>query len=167
MAAHHVALSVREDFSPALRAAHACAAIALSANGRSTHEDGWHFAVDRSLLDDVVRETAGNLAMQHAHDARAAAACGSISGPSDMTLIVAVLAAIVTVVFAIVVLKPQHRQRKVKSTRAEALAAIAALPEERPHAHKVFAVPQKRMLRRSGRGKRPSHPCGCEVGCFR
>ena len=161
MAAHHIAQSVREDIPPALRAAHACAAIVLSVNGHSTHADGWHFTVDRSLLDYTVRKAAFHLAMQHAHDARAAVACGSVTGLSDMTLILALWMAITVVVCASLVARPRRKHCTVKRTRAEDLAVIASLPEETPPAHGAVVMPQKRTMRRSDRGLRPPRTCGC------
>ena len=157
-AAFHAAMSARVELPEELRAAHVCAAVAIAAKGQSTHADGWHFAVKRDALGTVEREVARKLALRYAHDPRAAAACGSISGYSNMTLVWNVLIAAVIVVVLLTLIGPMPKApRKIKSTRAEALAALAALPESAPKVD--------RRVRHSNRHRRPARACACDVGC--
>ena len=165
MAALHVALSAREDLSDELRAAHVCAALSIAANGRSTHADGWHFDVDRDALGAVEREVAETLAIRYAHDPRAAAACGSISGYSDMMIMCCVFVALALVAAVLTMVKPHHQgTRKKKSTRAEALVALATLPEPPLEQQESRTVVFDRRMRRSVRYRRPMRACTCDSG---
>ena len=174
-AALHIALSAREDFSEELRAAHVCAALAIAANGRSTSADGWTFVVDRGTLGAVERNVADALALRYAHDPRVVAACGSIGWISESRLIWCVLLALVLVVLLLVLvaMPTQSTPRKMKSTRADALAALAASPEQparRAPEGRLPAVVYARVdrTRRSGRYRRPFRACACDAeGCMR
>ena len=154
MAAFHAAMSAREELSLELRAAHVCAAVAMAANGRRTHADGWHFVVDRSAVGAMEQEVASRLAVRFARDPRAAAACGSISGYSDTMLMchVVIALAIVACMLVMTTVPRGTPARRVKSTRAEALAALAALPEPASFDQRA---------RRSSRHKRPARACAC------
>ena len=162
----HAALAAKETLSGALRAAHACAAMALAAGGSAAAGYEWRFVVPAGAVGALEREVATSLLNAHgAADKRVSSACAALASNEGGHARVAwllLLAGIPSVVVAVLRRRPAHAAARAPAQRPARLkgAAVAAAPrrgEALLHIAEAADTPRRRGVRQ----RRLGAVCAC------
>ena len=166
----HTALAARETLSAVVRAAHACAAMALAAGGTAATDDAWRFAVPAGGVGAMQREVATELLHTHgAADDRVASACSALvpsAGLGARMPIATFMAAFVLMVIVFAFDRPAVSRRRRQTTRVAAMQAAAPKkddvePLRRADALMRMAAVPASAPRRGVRARRIGMVCAC------